>query len=43
MSGDRVGFFNPFVHGDALTQILLEGHNPYAQQKLESADVDALR
>lgn len=41
--GDAVGFFNSFVHGDALTQILLEGHNPYALQKLETADVDALR
>lgn len=38
-----MGFFNSIVHGDSLTQILLEGHNPYALQKLETADVDALR
>ena len=31
------------VHGDAVAQILMEGHNPYALQKLETADVDALR
>ena len=32
-----------FVHGDALTEIFLEGHNPYALKKLEEADVDAIR
>ncbi len=36
-------FLNSFIHGDALAQILMEGHNPYALQKLETADVDALR
>ena len=35
--------FNSLIHGDALAQILMEGHNPYALQKLETADVDALR
>ena len=36
-------FLNSLIHGDALAQILMEGHNPYALQKLETADVDALR
>lgn len=34
---------NSLIHGDALAQILMEGHNPYALQKLDTADVDALR
>ncbi len=38
-----MGLLNSFVYGDSLTQILLEGHNPYALQKLNTADVDALR
>lgn len=38
-----MNFLNSFIHGDALTEILMEGHNPYALQKLETADVDALR
>ena len=38
-----MNFLNSFLHGDALAQILMEGHNPYALQKLETADVDALR
>ena len=38
-----MNFLNSFFHGGALTEFLLEGHNPYAQQKLETADLDALR
>ena len=38
-----MNFLNSLVHGDAVAQILMEGHNPYALQKLETADVDALR
>lgn len=36
-------FLNSFIHGEAVTEIFLEGHNPHAQQKLSEADVDALR
>ncbi|MEY2619105.1 MAG: hypothetical protein RL522_2107 [Pseudomonadota bacterium] len=36
-------FLNSFIHGDALAEILMEGHNPYALQKLDTADIDALR
>lgn len=43
LPGGYVGLLNSFLYGDSLTQILLEGHNPYAQQKLNTADVDALR
>ncbi len=38
-----MNFLNSFIHGEALTEILMEGHNPNALQKLETADVDALR
>lgn len=38
-----MNFLNSLIHGDALTEILMEGHNPYALQKLDTADVDALR
>ncbi len=38
-----MNFLNSFVHGHALAEILMEGHNPYALQKLDTADVDALR
>lgn len=38
-----MGFFSSFIHNEALAEILIEGHNPYAVQKLESADLDALR
>ena len=38
-----MNFLNTFFHGEALAEILMEGHNPYALQKLETADVDALR
>ena len=34
---------NSFIHGAALTEILIEGHNPYARQKLSAETVDALR
>ena len=32
-----------FTQGEALTEVFVEGHNPRAQRKLETADVDALR
>jgi hypothetical protein len=32
-----------FIHGNALSEVLMEGHNPYALQKLGEADADALR
>lgn len=38
-----MNFLNSIIHGDALTEILIEGHNPHALQKLDTADVDALR
>jgi hypothetical protein len=31
------------VHNEALAEILIEGHNPCALQKLETPDLDALR
>ncbi|MEY4712247.1 MAG: hypothetical protein RIS88_1697 [Pseudomonadota bacterium] len=38
-----MNFLNAFLHGEALAEILMEGHNPYARHRLETADVDALR
>lgn len=38
-----MSFLNSFIHGDKLTEFLIEGHNPQARQKLLTADVDALR
>jgi len=38
-----MSFFNSLVHGPTLSEIFLEGHNPHALQKLETADVDAFR
>ncbi len=38
-----MSFLNSFFHGNALTEILLEGHNPYALRKLDTADLDAFR
>lgn len=38
-----MSFLNSFIHGDKLTEFLIEGHNPDARQKLPTADVDALR
>ncbi len=38
-----MAFFDSFIHGEALTEIFLEGHNPYAQRKLDAADLDAIR
>ena len=35
--------FNSFIHGDKLTEFLIEGHNPDARLKLSTADVDAFR
>ncbi|MES2979870.1 MAG: hypothetical protein V4731_15720 [Pseudomonadota bacterium] len=31
------------THGNALAEIFLEGHNPHALRKLDTADVDELR
>ncbi len=36
-------FLNSFTHGEAMTEILIEGHHPQARQKLSSAQADALR
>ena len=38
-----MSLFNSFIHGDKLTEFLIEGHNPDARLTLSSADVDALR
>lgn len=38
-----MNFLHSFIHGNALSEIFLEGHNPYAFQKLDEADVDAIR
>ncbi len=38
-----MAWFDSFIHGEALTEIFLEGHNPYAHLKLEAADLDAIR
>lgn len=38
-----MSMLNSFIHGAALTEILIEGHNPYARQKLSTETVDALR
>lgn len=34
---------NSFIHGDALTEILIEGHHPQSRQKLTTPQADALR
>ena len=36
-------WLNFLTQTPALAEIFLEGHNPYAHQKLDAADVDALR
>ncbi len=38
-----MGFFSSFIHNEALAEILIEGHNPHAQRKLEAPDLDAIR
>ena len=38
-----MGFFSSFIHIEALPAIFLQCHNPHALQKLETADLDALR
>jgi hypothetical protein len=38
-----MSFLNSFIHGDKLTEFLIEGHNPDARLKLATDDVDALR
>lgn len=37
-----MSFFTSFIHNEALAEILIEGHNPHALQKLQVADLDAL-
>ncbi len=36
-------FLNTFIHGEAMTEILIEGHHPQSRQKLSTAQADALR
>jgi len=38
-----MSFLNTFVHGEKLTEFLIEGHNPDARLKLSTDDVNALR
>lgn len=38
-----MSFLNSFIHGEKLTEFLIEGHNPDARLRLSSGDVDALR
>lgn len=38
-----MGLLTHFIQGGALAELLIEGHNPYAHEKLRAADVDALR
>lgn len=38
-----MNFLNSFIHGNALAEIFMEGHNPHALKKLDEADVDAIR
>ncbi len=38
-----MSFLNSFIHGNKLTEFLIEGHNPDARLKLSTDDVDALR
>ena len=38
-----MAFLDSFTHGEALSEIFIEGHNPYAQEKLGEADLDAIR
>ncbi len=38
-----MSLFNSFIHGEKLSEFLIEGHNPDARLQLPSADVDALR
>ena len=38
-----MSMLDTFIHGDALTEIFIEGHNPYARQQLSTQATDALR
>ncbi len=38
-----MSLLDTFLHGNALTEIFIEGHNPYALEKLPSRDLDTLR
>ena len=38
-----MSLLDSFIHGDALTEILIEGHHPYARQTLNAPTVLALR
>ena len=40
---NTMSLFNSFIHGDKLTEFLIEGHNPDARLKLSTGDVDAFR
>ena len=37
-----MSMLDTFIHGDALTEIFIEGHNPDARQKLGTPSIDAL-
>lgn len=38
-----MSILNSFIHGNAVTEILFEGHNPYATQALEPSVLEGLR
>ncbi len=38
-----MSLLDSFIHGNALTEILIENHHPHARQKLSTAAADALR
>ena len=38
-----MSLLDSFIHGDALSQIMIEGHNPHARQKLDMRVAEALR
>ena len=38
-----MSMLDSFIHGEALTEILIEGHNPYARQTLTAEAAEALR
>jgi hypothetical protein len=38
-----MSMLDSLIHGEALSEILMEGHNPYARQKLTAEAADALR
>lgn len=38
-----MSLLDSFIHGNALTEIFIENHNPHARQKLSTEAADALR